>query len=88
MPQPAERPEAMLRDGLTVADVAEALERPSELTLQIRLNELMLAAIAPAGPRLVAVLLHRRDDSFVWLVLRAQFAEAGEIAHWDERMGA
>ena len=88
MPQPGERPEAILRDDLTVADVAEALERPSELTLQIRLNELMLAVIAPAGPGLVAVLLYRRDDSFVWLVLRAQVAGASEIAQWNKRMGA
>jgi hypothetical protein len=88
MPQPGERPEAILRDDVTVADVAEALEHPGERALPIRLNELMLAVIAPAGPRLVAVLLYRRDDSFVWLVLRAQSAETGELAQRNKGMGA
>ncbi|MGI5236825.1 hypothetical protein [Dactylosporangium sp. CA-139066] len=88
MPQPGERPEAVLRDGLTVADVAEALDRPPGLSLQIRLNELMLAVIAPAGPGLVAALLHRQDDSFIWVVMRAQLAGPNEISQWNRRMGA
>lgn len=57
MPQPGERPQADLGDGLTVADVAEALEQPAALQFQQR-NELQRACIAHAGDgRLVSILL-------------------------------
>ncbi|WP_426506960.1 hypothetical protein ACPPVO_52880 [Dactylosporangium sp. McL0621] len=88
MPQPGERPEAILQESLTVADVAEALERPGELTLRVRLDELILAVVAPAGPGLAALLLRRGDDSFIWVVLRARLAGAGEIVQWNQRNGA
>ncbi|WP_433211931.1 hypothetical protein ACQP00_51445 [Dactylosporangium sp. CS-047395] len=68
--------------------MAEVLECAGERSLQSRLTELMLAVLAPAGPGLVAVLLHRRDDSFVWVVLRARLAEPKEIGQWSRRMGA
>jgi hypothetical protein len=48
MPQPDERPQADLGDGLTVADVAEALEQPAALQFQQR-SELQRAYIAPAA---------------------------------------
>jgi hypothetical protein len=85
MPQPAESPQADLRDGLTVADVAEALEQPAALQFQQR-SELQRAYIAPAADgRLVSILLFRNDDSFVWRVWAARPASEAETEIWSRR---
>jgi hypothetical protein len=85
MPQPTESPPADLGDGLTVADVAEALEQPAALQFQQR-SELQRAYIAPAADgRLVSILLFRNDDSFVWRVRAARLASAAETEIWSRR---
>jgi len=85
MPQPEERPQADLGDGLTVADVAEALEQPAALQFQQR-GDLQRAYIAPAADgRLVSILLFRNDDSFVWRVRAARLAGPAETEIWSRR---
>ncbi|GAA3202897.1 hypothetical protein ACFO1B_07290 [Dactylosporangium siamense] len=85
MPQPDERPQADLGCGLTVADVAEALEQPAALQFQQR-SELQRAYIAPAADgQLVSILLFRNEDSFVWRVRAARLASAVETEIWSRR---
>jgi hypothetical protein len=48
MPQPGESSDADLRDGLTAADLAEALVRAEHEQHRVELSELRLAVTAPA----------------------------------------
>jgi hypothetical protein len=81
MPGDAE-PAARL-SGVTVAEVAEALEAPPHLQLRQRVDKDVLAIFSvTAGRRSPAVLLYRHDDSFVWLVAVAKPQTAAEFETW------
>jgi hypothetical protein len=85
MPQPDESPQATLRDGLTVADAAEVLDRDERLQLRAH-NDLLLLVAAETDARvLVRVLLVRNDDSFVWRVHSARAASVTDRGHWMHR---
>ena len=90
MPQPGKRPEADLRDGLTAADLAEALVRAEGQQYRIELSELRLAVTAPSDgmSRLIRVLLIRDDGSFVWRVRFARPATPEEVLEWAKETGA
>jgi hypothetical protein len=90
VPQPDEQPEADLRDGLTVSDLAEALVRAESEQLRVELSELRLAVTAPSRgmSRLIRVLLIRNDGSFVWRVRLARLATPEEIQQWAKQTGA
>jgi hypothetical protein len=90
MPQPTERPEADLRDGLTVADLAEALVRTEHEQHRVELSELRLAVTAPSQgmSQLIRILLIRDDGSFVWRVRFARLATPEKIEQWAEQTGA
>ncbi|GAA0716756.1 hypothetical protein Drose_36780 [Dactylosporangium roseum] len=85
MPQPDELPQATLRDGLNVADVAEVLDRDERSQLRAY-NDLLLLVVAETDARvLVRVLLVRNDDSFVWRVHSARAAGATDGQQWMQR---
>ncbi|MFC5006957.1 hypothetical protein ACFPIJ_55250 [Dactylosporangium cerinum] len=90
MPTASERPEADLRDGLTTADLAEALVRADGEQHRVELSELRLAVTAPSRgmSRLIRVLLIRDDGSFVWRIRFARLATPDEIEQWAEQTGA
>ncbi|MFG2043373.1 hypothetical protein [Dactylosporangium sp. NPDC048998] len=85
MPQPDESPQATLRDGLTVADVAEALDRDERLQLRAHSDLLLLVVAETDALVLVRVLLVRNDDSFVWRVHNARVASAADGEQWTQR---
>jgi hypothetical protein len=85
MPQPDEGAQATLRDGLTVADVAEVLDRDERLQLRAH-SDLLLLVVAETDARvLVRVLLVRNDDSFVWRVHHARVASTADGEQWKQR---
>jgi hypothetical protein len=85
MPQPDESPHTTLRDGLTVADVAEALDLPERRQLRAY-NDLLLLVVAETDALvLVRVVLVRNDDSFVWRVYSARVASASDGEQWTQR---
>jgi hypothetical protein len=90
MPQSDEHPEADLRDGLTAADLAEALVRAENEQHRVELSELRLAVTAPSQgmSQLIRVLLIRNDGSFVWRVRFARMATPEEIQQWAKQTGA
>jgi hypothetical protein len=85
MPQPDERPQATLRDGLNVADVAEVLDRDERSQLRAYNDLLLLVAAEADAGVLVRVLLVRNDDSFVWRVHSARVASAADREQWKQR---
>jgi len=85
MPQPYEGPQATLRDGLNVADVAEVLNRDERLQLRAHNDLLLLVAAETDAGVLVRVLLVRNDDSFVWWVRSARAASVTDREHWKNR---
>ena len=89
LPQPDEQPEADLRDGLTVSELAEALVRAESEQLRVELSELRLAVTAPSRgmSQLVRILLIRNDSSFVWRVRLARLATTEEIQQWAKQTG-
>ena len=90
MPQSSERPAADLRDGLTAADLAEALVRAESQQHRVELSELRLAVTAPRQglSRLIRVLLIRDDGSFVWRIRFARLATPEEVQEWTKETGA
>ncbi|MEV4509574.1 hypothetical protein AB0K00_11520 [Dactylosporangium sp. NPDC049525] len=90
MPKAGERPEADLRDGLTAADLAEALVRTEGEQRRVELSELRLAVTAPSRgtSRLIRTLLIRDDGSFVWRIRFARLATLEEIEQWAKQTGA
>ncbi|WP_433053282.1 hypothetical protein [Dactylosporangium sp. CS-033363] len=85
MPQPEESPQATLRDGLTVADIAEALDRVERLQLRVHSDLLLLVLAETDALVLVRVVLVRNDDSFVWRVYNARVASASDGVQWKQR---
>ncbi|MET7423608.1 hypothetical protein [Dactylosporangium sp. NPDC005555] len=88
MPQPGQRPEAVFRDGLTVADVAELLSQPEQVQHRTRVTELIMQVVAPTAMNvLVQVVLYRHDDSLVWWIRGAQAARPEETEQWKQGRG-
>jgi hypothetical protein len=82
----ADEPTARLT-GLTVAEVAEALEAPPHQQLRHRIGDDVLVVYSlTADQRAVGVLLARQDDSLVWRVTGAKPLSAAEFETWLGRI--
>jgi hypothetical protein len=69
--------------GMSVAEVAEALEAPLHDQLRIGIDKDVLAVYSvTVERRAVGVLLFRDDDSFVWRVARAKPMNGVEFETW------
>jgi hypothetical protein len=78
----ADEPSAKLI-GVSIAEVAEALEAPQPDQLCVRVDKDVLGVYSvTAERRAVAVLLFRYDDSFVWRVARAKPMSGAEFETW------
>jgi hypothetical protein len=85
MPTPDE-PTARLV-GITVAEVAEALEAPLHQQLRRRIEDNVLVVYSlTADQRAIGVLLTRHDDSLVWRVAVARPLSATEFETWLGRI--
>lgn len=84
MPKPGE-PRAVLHDGLTVADVAEVLNRGEDGQVR-RLQDLLLLIVGETDRQvLVRVVLAREDGSFVWRVGSARVATGAVRELWNAK---
>ena len=72
--------------GVTVAEVAEALEAPLCDQLRHRIGRDLLAIYSvTAEQRVVSLVLLRDDDSFVWRVAVVRPLSAEEFEMWLRR---